>query len=69
MKRESSSPQTKKENKRLPTKEELQEVSKVCEPIEKAILLVGISSGLAAEEICNPKVSPILKMAMILKAG
>lgn len=38
-------------NNRVPAKEELQEVLKVCDPLEKAILLVGASSGLSANEI------------------
>lgn len=37
----------------IPTKENLQAVLKICDPLEKAILLVGVSSGLSANEIMN----------------
>jgi integrase len=45
----------------IPTKDELCEVLKVCGPLEKAVILVGVSSGLAANEICNLKVSDFKK--------
>ena len=45
-----------KKHKDIPTKEDLQEVLKVCDPIEKAVLLVGVSSGLSAHEIINLRV-------------
>ncbi|MCO5381241.1 MAG: tyrosine-type recombinase/integrase [Methanosarcina barkeri] len=45
-----------KHNK-IPTKEDLQEVLKICDPLEKAVLLVGASSGLSAQEIITLKVS------------
>lgn len=48
-------------NCEIPTKEDLQEVLKVCDPFEKAILLVGASSGLSANEIINLKVSDFKK--------
>jgi integrase len=48
-------------NCEIPTKEDLQEVLKVCDPFEKAILLVGASSGLSANEIINLKVSDFNK--------
>ena len=32
------------------------EVLKVCDPMEKAVVLVGISSGLGANEIINLRV-------------
>lgn len=48
---------TLEKNKNIPQKEDLQEVLKVADPLEKAILLVGASSGLAANELCNLKVS------------
>lgn len=41
-----------KHNK-IPDKEDLQEVLKVADPLEKAILLVGVSSGLSAIEVIN----------------
>lgn len=40
-------------NKKIPSKEDLQEVLKVADPLEKAILLTGASSGLGANEISN----------------
>jgi integrase len=43
-------------HKDIPTKEDLQEVLKVCDPLEGAVLLVGVSSGLSANEIINLKV-------------
>lgn len=61
MQRESSRPHTKMENKRIPSKEELQEISKLCEPLEKALVLMGVSSGLAANELCNLTISDFKK--------
>jgi integrase len=43
-------------NKDIPTKEDLQEVLKICDPVERAVLLVGASSGLSLNEIRNLKV-------------
>jgi integrase len=40
----------------IPTKEDIQSILKVCDPLEKAIILVGISSGLSSNEIINLKV-------------
>lgn len=51
-----SKARTLKENNSIPSKEDLQEVLKICDPIEKAILLVGVSSGLSAHEVINLKV-------------
>ncbi len=61
MQRESSRPHTKTENKRIPTKEELQEVLKVCEPLEKALVLTGASSGLSANKLYNLTISDFKK--------
>lgn len=47
---------TLEKNNEIPTKEDLQDVLKVADPLEKAIVLTGISSGLAANEICNLRV-------------
>jgi integrase len=52
---------TLEENKPIPSKEDLQEVLKVCDPLERAILLVGVSSGLSGEDIVNLKVKNFLK--------
>jgi integrase len=40
-------------NKKIPTKEDLQAVLNVCDPLEKALILTGCSSGLSAEEVRN----------------
>lgn len=47
---------TKKENRAIPTKEDIRDVLKLCDPLEKAIILVGVSSGLAATEIINLRI-------------
>ena len=52
---------TLEENNEIPTKEDIQEVLKVCDPLEKAIILVGVSSGLAANEIIHLKVKDFKK--------
>lgn len=44
------------ENLPIPTKEDLQEVLKVCDPLEKAILLIGVSSGLSCIDIISLRV-------------
>ncbi len=49
------------ENYDIPTKEDLQEVLKVCDLMEKAIVLVGASSGLSAQEIVNLKIKYFTK--------
>jgi integrase len=41
----------KEENIAIPTKSDIQEVLKVCDPLEKALILVGVSSGLSTNEI------------------
>lgn len=43
-------------NKVIPSKADLQDILKVADPLEKAIVLTGVSSGLGANEICNLKV-------------
>lgn len=42
---------TLEQNNKIPTKEDIQAVLKVADPLEKAIVLLGVSSGLAANEI------------------
>jgi len=49
------------ENYEIPTKGNLQEVLKVCDPLEKAILLTGVTSGLGAQEIINLKIKDFKK--------
>jgi integrase len=41
---------------KIPTKEDWQEVLKICDPLERAILLLGLSSGLSSIEIRNLKI-------------
>lgn len=56
-----SRPVTKKENDKVPTKEDIQDCIAVCDPLEKSIMLAGISSGLAANEIRNLKLEEFKK--------
>jgi integrase len=49
------------ENYEIPTKEDLQEVLKVCDSLEKAIMLTGVASGLSAQEIINLKIKDFKK--------
>ena len=44
-------------NLRIPEKEDLQGVLKVADPLERAVILVEASSGLAANELCNLRIS------------
>jgi integrase len=53
--------QTLQENNEIPTREDLQEVLKFCDPLERAIILVGASSGLSAQEIINLKIRDFKK--------
>ena len=46
-------PKTIKTNDQIPTKEDLQDCLSICDPLEKAVMLAGISSGMAANEIRN----------------
>jgi integrase len=39
------------ENLAIPTKSDIQDVLKVCDPLEKVLVLVGVSSGLSTNEI------------------
>jgi integrase len=56
MERSNGKPVTLTVNDGIPTKEEIREILKVCDPLEKAIVLVGASSGLASNEIINLKI-------------
>lgn len=49
-----------KHNK-IPNKEELREVLKICDPLEKAILLVGAASGLSANELIRLKIKNFIE--------
>jgi integrase len=52
---------TLEENKPIPSKDDIRAVLKVFDPLERAILLVGASSGLSCEDIINLKVSNFKK--------
>lgn len=56
-----SKPTTKKENDQIPTKEDIQDCLSIADPLEKAIMLAGISSGLSSNEIRNLKLSEFKK--------
>ena len=43
------------ENTLIPTKEEIRQVLTIADPLERALILVGCSSGLAVADICNLK--------------
>lgn len=47
-------------NDQVPSKEDLQDCLAVCDPLEKAIMLAGISSGLAANELRSLKLQKFL---------
>lgn len=49
------------ENREIPTKEDMRDVLAVCDPLEKAVILVGLSSGLGAQELCSLKVNDFKK--------
>jgi len=53
--------QSLEEHREIPTKEDIREVLKHCNPLEKAILLVGIASGLAVTEITKLRVGDFYK--------
>lgn len=40
----------------IPTIDDIRECIKVCDRLEKALMLVGVTSGLASNEILNLKV-------------
>lgn len=44
------------ENRAIPTKKDIQDVIGICDPLEKALVLTGCSSGLAINEISNLQV-------------
>lgn len=46
-----------KENDKVPTKEDLQDCITSCDALEKAVMLTGLSSGLASAELRNLKLS------------
>jgi integrase len=50
-----------KKRRDIPTKEDIQAILKFCDPLERALVLLGASSGLAATEISNLKVGDFKK--------
>ncbi|WP_440947629.1 tyrosine-type recombinase/integrase [Methanosarcina sp. T3] len=44
----------------IPTKDDIREIISIADPLEKAIVLTGVSSGLAVNEISNLKVQEFL---------
>ena len=50
-----------KKRRDIPAKEDIQAVLKFCDPLERALILVGASSGLAANEISNLRISDFKK--------
>lgn len=48
------------ENKEIPKKEDIQDILTVADPLEKALVLTGTSSGLAINEISNLKIQEFL---------
>jgi integrase len=47
---------TPENTEKIPTKEDIQTVLQYCDPLERAIVLVGCSSGLSAEDITRLKI-------------
>lgn len=50
---------TLEKNNKVPSKDDLREVLKVSDSLERALLLVGASSGLSANEICDLRISDL----------
>lgn len=48
------------ENREIPKKEDIQEIISICDPLEKALVLCGVSSGLAINEISELQVQEFL---------
>ncbi len=48
---------TLQENKKIPTIEDIRDILKICDPLERALILVGCSSGLDSATISNLKVA------------
>lgn len=46
--------------KKIPTKDDIREILNACDPLERALVLVGVSSGLSAMDISNLKVSDFI---------
>jgi len=59
--RNESRPRPLKQHKDIPTKEDLQVVLSHADDIERAIVLIGVSGGLGAQEICNLTISDFKK--------
>ncbi len=46
--------------KKIPTKEDIQAILRIADPLERAIILIGISSGLSAIDIANLRVGDFI---------
>jgi integrase len=57
LQRRESTARVKEEHKKIPNKEDIRKVLEKADPLEKAIILVGLSSGLAINEICELRIS------------
>lgn len=51
------------ENLKIPSRKDLQEAINVCDPLEKAILLTGIASGLSMYEIRHLRIHHVNKIS------
>ncbi|AKB32594.1 hypothetical protein MSSIH_1904 [Methanosarcina siciliae HI350] len=58
--RSATSARPKMENRAIPTKEDIRETLDIADPLEKALVLTGVASGLAINEISNLKVKEFL---------
>jgi integrase len=47
--------------KKIPTKDDIRKILDVCDPLERALVLVGVSSGLSVVDISNLKVSDFVE--------
>lgn len=61
MPRNESRAQPLKQHKDIPTKEDIQTILKHADELERAIVLIGVSGGLAANELCNLTVGDFTK--------
>jgi integrase len=59
--RNETKPRSLRQHKEIPTKEDLQIVLSHCDVLERAIVLIGVSSGLSAQEIINLTVDDFRK--------
>ncbi|MDR7664847.1 hypothetical protein RG963_03405 [Methanosarcina sp. Z-7115] len=58
--KDKSHPKPLEENIPIPTKDDLRDILKICDPLEKAIVLVAASSGLDRQTIMNLKIKDFI---------